>query len=270
MYRSRLTSLKFLSLGMCLSLSLGLSSISATWANQGCKRHIPSIAAEVGIPTTILLAMTEVESRFEPYVLNHAGETLKFTTSKEALAYVETQIQQGQTNLDIGCLQINWKSHQKNFESPKELLSPEQNIRYAAQFLKSLYQEFGTWAKAVAAYHSRKSEFSGPYLIKIAKSLTIQSSTGGKIQHDRFFFYPLSTKDLAFYHSVRHRLRFSRNGNAVPSKPFTKDLLFISDGRGFSSGFADNFWSLLSTPTPKADLLWQRSAKSLYQWSYSL
>ena len=206
MYRSRLVSLKFLSAGMCLSLGLGLSSISATWANQGCKRFIPSIAAEVGVPTTLLLAMADVESRFEPYVLNHAGKTLKFTTSKEALTYVETQIQQGQTNLDIGCLQINWKSHQKSFDSPKDLLSPEQNIRYAARFLKSLYQEFGTWAKAVVAYHSRKSEYSGPYLIKIAKSLTIQSSTRGKIQHDRFSSHPLSHKDLVLYHSVRHRL----------------------------------------------------------------
>ena len=267
MYRSRLTSLKLLSVGMCLSLSLGLST-STAWANQNCKRLIPSIAAEVGIPTTILLAMADVESRFEPYVLNHAGKTLKFTTSKEALTYVEAQIQQGQNNLDIGCLQINWKSHQKNFDSPKDLLSPEHYIRYAAQFLKSLYQEFGTWAKAVAAYHSRKSEYSGPYLIKIAK--TIQFSTGGKIQHDRFSSHPLSHKDLAFYHSVRHRLRFSRNWNAIPSKPFTKDLLFISDGRGFSSGFVDNFWSLLSTPTPKTDLLWQRFSKPLYQWSHSL
>ncbi len=269
MYRSWLISLKLLSAGMCLSLSLGFST-SATWANQGCKRLIPSIAVEIGIPTTILLAMADVESRFEPYVLNHAGKTLKFTTSKEALTYVEAQIKQGQNNLDIGCLQINWKAHQRNFESPKELLSPEYNICYAAQFLKSLYQEFGTWAKAVAAYHSRKSEYSGPYLIKIANSLTIQSSTGGKIQHDRFSSHPLSHKDLVFYHSVRHRLRFFRNWHAVPSKPFTKNLLFISDGRGFSSSFADSFWSLLSTPTPKTDLLWQRSAKPLYQWSYSL
>lgn len=174
MYRSRLTSLKLFSGGArCLSLSLGLSiCISTAWPNQSCKRFIPPLAAEFGIPLRILGAIAEVESKFEPYALNHAGKTLRFSVSQEALRYVETQIQRGETNLDIGCMQINWRVHQKNFKSPQALLNPEHNIRYAAQLLKSLYQERGTWAKAVAAYHSRRPERSDPYLIKIAKSLT--------------------------------------------------------------------------------------------------
>ena len=187
---------------------------------------------------------------------------------QEALKYVETQIQHGETNLDVGCMQINWRVHQKNFESPKDLLNPEQNVRYAAQFLKSLYQELGTWAKAVAAYHSRKSEHSNPYLIKIAKSLTGQSLTLGNINNDDS--HTLSHDDRALFYSVRRRIQFSRNRDAISSKSFAKDLLFISEGRVLRSGAAHNIWSFLSTQTPTAYVLWQRPSRSLYQWGYSL
>ena len=133
-----------------------------------CKRLIPPIAKEVGVPASLLKAIAFVESRYQPYALNHQGKSLSFTTPGEAFAYVETQLEAGDTALDIGCMQIHWKAHQKAIEDPKQLLNPAFNIRYAAKFLKGLYQELGTWSRAVSAYHSRTGK-GRAYLIRVAK-----------------------------------------------------------------------------------------------------
>lgn len=164
MYRSRLTKV-ILCLGIFVS-----GAVSAP--DQSCKRLIPILAKEIGVPGSLLLAIAFVESGFDAYALNHGGESLSFSSPGEALAYVEKQIKRGNTNIDIGCMQINWRAHRGPFESPKELLNPSQNIRYAATFLKSLYEEFGTWAKAVSAYHSRSPDKGKIYLLKVATYLT--------------------------------------------------------------------------------------------------
>lgn len=164
MYRPRLTSI-------VLCLMVTIASAYPT-PDQTCKRLIPILAKETGVPASLLLAIAFVESGFDAYALNHGGESLSFSSPGEALAYVEKQIKRGNTNIDIGCMQINWRAHRGPFESPKELLNPSQNIRYAATFLKSLYEEFGTWAKAVSAYHSRSPDKGKIYLLKVATYLT--------------------------------------------------------------------------------------------------
>ena len=142
---------------------------------QTCKRLIPAIAREVGVPTSLLMAIASVESRFEAYAVNHAGTSLSFESPGEALSYVEEQLSQGEDNMDIGCMQVNWQCHKDNLQSlgkdSRDLLIPSTNIRYAARFLKTLYAELGTWAKAVAAYHSRHSHSGTQYLIRVANAI---------------------------------------------------------------------------------------------------
>ena len=133
-----------------------------------CKRLIPPIAKEVGVPVSLLKAIAHVESGYQPYALNHQGKSLSFRAPGEAWAYVEKQVKAGDTALDIGCMQIHWKAHQNAIQDPKYLLNPAFNIRYAAKFLKGLYQELGTWSRAVSAYHSRTGKGQA-YLIKVAK-----------------------------------------------------------------------------------------------------
>jgi len=187
MYRPRLTSIVFY-------LMVNVTSAYSA-PDQTCKRLIPVIAKEMGVPSSLLLAISFVESGFHPYVLNHEGESLSFSAPGEALGYIETQITQGNTNIDIGCMQVNWRSHQDKFERPRDLLIPTTNIRYAAKFLKALYEELGTWAKAVAAYHSRNKTKSKPYLIKIAQFIQNQKEP----YHDQTPSYPVSYSRYPFY-----------------------------------------------------------------------
>ena len=157
-----------------LSLSLTICSIFSAplaRANQICKKAIRLIADETDVPVELLMAISEVESQFKPYAVNHNGESLSFSSSGEALEYVESQLDQGESNIDMGCMQINWRSHQENFADPRDLFIPTHNVRYAANFLKSLYKELGSWAKATAAYHSRHPERGEGYLLKVSKIL---------------------------------------------------------------------------------------------------
>ncbi len=165
MYRSR-----FISLAVAL-LVIFFPSLGWSVQLKTCKRLIPVIAREVGVPTSLLMAIAFVESHYQPYALNHGGQALSFETPGEAAAYLEGEIVKGETNIDIGCMQVNWHSHQKNIGDPKALLIPTYNIRYAAKFLKSLYEELGSWAKAVAAYHSKTSTKGQSYLVRISTYL---------------------------------------------------------------------------------------------------
>ncbi len=184
MCRSRFSSLTLMLVG--LLVGLGLVSGDKGWAMpaQTCKRLIPSIAKEVGVPPSLLMAIASVESRFEAYTLNHGGTSLSFESPGEALTYVEEQLNQGDSNIDIGCMQVNWQSHKENIQDPRELLIPSANIRYAAKFLKTLYAELGTWAKAVAAYHSRKPDKGHRYLIKIATYLSDENRKENERQNE--------------------------------------------------------------------------------------
>jgi hypothetical protein len=156
---------------LVLSLGgLGFCSEEQGTPDPVCKRFILPIAQEVGVPVALLEAIASVESKYQPYALNHQGKSLSFTTPGEAWGYVEKHLKAGH-NMDIGCMQVNWRAHQDQLEDARQLLIPTVNIRYAALFLKSLYQELGSWSRAVASYHSRTPHKGHVYLIKVAHRL---------------------------------------------------------------------------------------------------
>lgn len=154
-----------------LSLFIVALGFTEGRAEGVCRQLIPTIAKEVGVPARVLTAMARVESGHQCFAVNNAGQSLAFKTMQEAKDYAQEQIQQGNENIDLGCLQINWRYHQQHFTNPTQLLHPQNNIRYAAMFLKQLYHTLGSWSKAVAAYHSRTTEKGQGYMIKVAAAL---------------------------------------------------------------------------------------------------
>jgi soluble lytic murein transglycosylase-like protein len=77
----------------------------------------------------------------------------------------------GITNVNVGCNQVNWRVHARSFASPNDALDPLQNARFAAEFLRSLHAETGSWADTVARYHSRNPERAARYRCRIAAVL---------------------------------------------------------------------------------------------------
>ncbi|WP_439120935.1 transglycosylase SLT domain-containing protein [Marivita sp.] len=104
-----------------------------------------------------------------PWTINHAGNGSWFQTEDEARSFVFSRIKRGESNIDIGCFQINYRWHADGFRSLDDMFNPDLNALYAARFLIDLYREFGTWAEAAGAYHSRTPEFAEKYKAKFSK-----------------------------------------------------------------------------------------------------
>jgi soluble lytic murein transglycosylase-like protein len=132
-------------------------------------------AQNTGVPIGILLSIARVETgravggQFAPWPwsANVSGNGYFFDSADEAIVFANDLLASGNVNFDVGCFQINLRWHSKNFGSLKEAFDPELNAAYAAQFLTELFQSEGSWAAAVAAYHSRTPDLAQRYLQKV-------------------------------------------------------------------------------------------------------
>jgi hypothetical protein len=163
--------IRALALSLCLALlSPGLA------AAQDCARLAAQAGADAGLPDGLLPAIALVESGRGtgrggiapwPWTLNQGGKGMYFDTREEALAYLKQAVAEGVTNIDVGCMQLNWKWHSAGFASPEDMIDPARNTRYAARFMVELYNRLGSWDVAAAAYHSTTPERGQRYLQKV-------------------------------------------------------------------------------------------------------
>ena len=123
-----------------------------------CEQHMAGAAQVYGIPLQILysVALTETGSggTLNPYDMNVDGRAVHSSNLDEALARLTLERSRGAKLIDIGCMQINQHWHGSHFRSVDEMFDPEQNVQYAASYLKSLYQAAGSWTLAVARYNA--------------------------------------------------------------------------------------------------------------------
>lgn len=145
-------------------------------AAQDCARLAAEAGAEAGLPDGLLPAISLVESGRGtgnggiapwPWTLNEGGKGMYFDTREEALAYLADALARGVTNIDIGCMQLNWKWHSAGFASPEEMIDPTRNTRYAARFMTELHSRLGSWEVAASAYHSTDPDRGRRYLEKV-------------------------------------------------------------------------------------------------------
>ena len=129
-----------------------------------------------GLPENILLSISRVESGYQkvdgvrrawPWALNAGGDSAYFLTKEKALDSLNERIEKGVTNIDVGCMQLNFRWHKNFFKNLSEMINPEKNVDYGARFLKKLYRRHGSWEKAVKHYHSSKSKFNVRYYKKV-------------------------------------------------------------------------------------------------------
>lgn len=109
-----------------------------------------------------------------PWTVNVEGKGYHFDSKKEAVRFVKRSLAQGKKSIDVGCMQVNLKQHPDAFGSVEEALDPKSNVNYGAYFLRSKYEQLGSWSKAIAHYHSATPAFGVPYkenVIKIARNI---------------------------------------------------------------------------------------------------
>lgn len=123
-----------------------------------CEREMTQAASRHGIPLGVLYAvgMTESGSKgsLRPYAMNIEGRSYFAGSVAEAVSRFEAERRKGARLIDLGCMQINYHYHGREFASVAAMLDPKENVAYAALFLKRLRAREGSWTMAVARYHA--------------------------------------------------------------------------------------------------------------------
>ncbi|HEX2527622.1 MAG TPA: transglycosylase SLT domain-containing protein [Geminicoccus sp.] len=128
-----------------------------------------------GIVTAIMLAETGRWSKERkrsypwPWTVTSGSEAWFAMSREEAVATVRRLQAEGRRNIDVGCMQINLHWHPDAFDSIEQALDPIRNIAYGTAFLRELFDEHGSWSRAVASYHSRDPERGEAYLARVEK-----------------------------------------------------------------------------------------------------
>ncbi len=144
-----------------------------------CEGAIARGAAREGVPQPVLHAISLTETgrsdagRFRPYpwAINREGKGYWFDSREEALAFARASVAAGRPSFDVGCFQINYYWHGRNFSSLEAMFDPDVGAAYAARFLKSLHAERGDWSRAAGAYHSQTPERAGVYRARFDRIL---------------------------------------------------------------------------------------------------
>jgi soluble lytic murein transglycosylase-like protein len=122
-----------------------------------------------GIPDNMLNSIIAVESNHMPYVVNKSGKTYRFKSKENAANFIKSSVKEGSKNISVGCSQLHYKTHKRNFASVEDMLEPEKNISYAANLLKNLRNRYGSWEKATKMYHSSRENYNKAYYKKVMR-----------------------------------------------------------------------------------------------------
>lgn len=181
LYRSKITKQVVLVGGFYLALSTSTNAtpINSTKIDSVCDAAARDAAEETGVPLDVLMAITRTETGRTingttqpwPWTVNMEGRGDWFDTKAEALSYVFDHFKSGARSFDIGCFQINYRWHGSYFASIEEMFNPLSNARYAASFLRTLFDESGNWTVAAGAFHSRTAVHADRYMVRFGSML---------------------------------------------------------------------------------------------------
>ena len=151
-----------------------------------CERAIVNGARRGGVPVEVLhaVALTETGKKQDgklrawPWAINREGKGYWFDSYEEALAFARQSIAEGRMSFDVGCVQINYRWHGHAFPSVEDMFDPEWTATYAAQFLRTLYEERGDWTAAAGAYHSLTPELAQKYSARFSTILAGPAAEG--------------------------------------------------------------------------------------------
>ena len=139
-----------------------------------CQVLTEKYARKYSIPNKLLTSISFVESGIKknniyiswPWTLNVDGKSKYFKNKDDTLIFLKNNVSKND-NIDVGCMQISLKFHRKKFDNLEQVLDPENNVRYAANYLRNLYKTHKTWNEAVSRYHSSVPKRKRRYLKKV-------------------------------------------------------------------------------------------------------
>jgi len=155
-----------------------------------CSKLFPYFEKKFNIPSNTLHSIALKESGKNhttrkirvvwPWTVNVEGEGYYFNSKREAINFVRIELIKGRESIDVGCMQINLRHHLGAFNSLDQAFEPNNNVRYGAEFLRSKYDQLGSWHKAIAHYHSATHSLGFKYkqdVVKIASNMALYKAS---------------------------------------------------------------------------------------------
>ena len=150
------------------------SSNSNAIESKICQNLAEKFGKQFKIPYKLLSSISIVESGTIkkdkliswPWTLNVDGEAKYFKTKDETVNFLESNLNKFK-NIDVGCMQISTRYHLQKFNNVSELINPENNVMYAAKYLRKLFHIHKTWNEAISRYHSSIPSRKKNYLSKV-------------------------------------------------------------------------------------------------------
>ncbi|MBK8174689.1 MAG: lytic transglycosylase domain-containing protein [Rhodospirillales bacterium] len=165
--------------GLTLGCGLGQAAVplpTDSW--RLCPQAIATEERSNSIPKHLLSAIALAESARThpdtgkrmpwPWTVMAEGQGRYLPTKAAAISEVRNLQARGIRNIDVGCMQVNLYHHADAFASLDEAFDPASNVAYAARFLRSLFEDEGSWRDAAGRYHSATPELKIPYQNKVA------------------------------------------------------------------------------------------------------
>ena len=157
-----------------LALLLLLFASPVEGKDSSCNYFTEKYTKKFNLPNKLLTSISLVESGVKrgdnyiswPWSLNIGGKSKYFEDKLATIKFIKNS-KKSKNNFDLGCMQINFKYHGKNFKSISDILDPDKNVEYAAKFLRSLYTRHRSWNEAISRYHSSEPTRKKIYLKKV-------------------------------------------------------------------------------------------------------
>lgn len=89
-----------------------------------------------------------------PWTLNIQGKAYRFDRQSTAQQALQTAINSGIKNIDVGIGQLNYRWHGHRFNAISDMLDPVRNIATAATVLREQARHSEHWFEAVGKYHA--------------------------------------------------------------------------------------------------------------------
>ena len=168
--------MKFFHLFLIIFFSLYFSTNASE--NYDCRKLSDIVEKKNNLPNKLLSSISLTESGYLkngiyapwPWTLNVNGKPKFFENKKEMTNFLNKKLSQNIKNIDIGCMQINYLYHSKNFNEIDDMINPQLNVQYAGKFLKKLFKKHKSWNKAISFYHSSDPQRMKNYLKKVKKN----------------------------------------------------------------------------------------------------
>ena len=121
--------ISFLFLLLTLLVNIDVAYSQSFNSHKGellCEYLAKDAEKKYGLPENILLSISRVESGYQkvdgitrawPWTLNAGGDSAYFQTKKAALDSLKDRIKKGVTNIDVGCMQLNYRWHKQFFKN---------------------------------------------------------------------------------------------------------------------------------------------------------